>query len=158
MATNNGRKPLSQKKLARPAALSLEDIFGNSLGIDPELAATLKAKGLAWRFISYPQLQKMGGTHARGWKPYKPDSGKIDNHTFQVGADPEGFIRRGELILAVRPIELNEKHKQYLAQEAARTKGFQASKVEELREMVRDVPGMEVHEGYEDPNEEEENE
>lgn len=154
MSTVNGKKPLSKK--APPTPTNLEDIFGNTLGIDPAVAKEIEAKGLVYRFISAPQLQKMGGYHPRGWKPYKQDRGTMDVHSLQFGSDPDGFIRRGELILAVRPKDLNEKHKAVLKQKAARGRETQTTHANELKEMIRGSVGMQVHEGYEDPNEKEE--
>lgn len=155
----NGKKPLSTK--APMPTIGLEDIFGNTLGIDPELAKEIKAQGLAMRFISGKKLAEMGGYHPFGWKPYKREGAKIDTtHSFLQGNAPDGLIHRGDCILAVRPIELNNKHKDYLKQEAKRVAAAATSKAHaaKLRELSRESGiNAVVEDTYEDAGEEESN-
>lgn len=149
MTIKNGQKPLSAKVLAKPAGLNAEDLFGNPLGLDPELTGELEKKGLAWRFISAKRFQDMGGTHPKGWRPYKCDKMLSSSPDFVFGSSGDGYVRRGDLILATRPNELHEKHKTYLNQEALRGRQIQQSQAQHLREMVRGA-NIKVHEGYDD--------
>lgn len=156
MQIKNGQKPLSAKKQIRPARISLTDIFSDKLGLDPEIVSEIKAKGLAYRFIAVPHLQKNGGTHEYGWRPYKRECGTLDNvQAATLGSDPDGYIRRGDLVLAVRPQELHEKHRAWLKQEAEAASAVQENKFEEARDLVRGTRSVKVHEGYADPGESE---
>ncbi len=151
MEIRNGKKPLAAKAASKAAPINMDDIFGNALGLDPNIVKALRDKGLVHRFISAPKLMSSGGYHARGWRPIKLKEiegyGTID--TF--GADPDGYLRRGDLVLAVRSKELNDKHKAYLAQEGARGKNIQKKQADELRQFVKGNDlGMEIIEGYED--------
>jgi hypothetical protein len=151
----NGQKPLSEKRLAKPARLNMDDIFGNKLGLDPAITSALEAKGMDVRFINAKILQDMGGWNEMGWRPVpmKEVCNTTDTHSFQFGIDPNGFIRRGDLVLAQRPKDMGIKHKQYLAQENERARIKTKSKyhAEELRRLA-DEAGLDarIHEGYDD--------
>jgi hypothetical protein len=155
MEIRNGKKPLAAKAASKPMPITMEDIFGNTLGLDPSIIKALKAKGLAYRFVSAAKLQQNAGYHERGWTPIKRKDiegyGTLD--TF--GADPEGYVRRGDLVLAVRPQALNDKHKAYIAQEANRGNHSQKSQAKELREFVKNsgAEGITVIEGYDEKDE-----
>lgn len=155
-ATVNGKKPLSQKP--KPMALSHDDLFGNQLGVDPDIKKKLNEMGMDCRFISVKHLQDMGGTHQYGWRPVKMKDvcDTIDGHTKLFGADPEGYIRRGDLVLGMRSKELGEKHKQYLAQEADRVslKKLQRSHKDTLRQTLKET-GEHVIAGFDDGSDEE---
>lgn len=149
----NGKKPLSQK--SRPAPVNAEDIFQNPLGLDPELVTTLQSKGVAYRFINYKKFIEMGGQHQGYWKPVRLSQLKewgYDNmglNEFINGQDPDGFVRRQDLVLAIRSKDINDKHLRYLRQEADRVKDMQEAHANEARERVRGS-GIKVHSGYED--------
>lgn len=152
----NGKKPLSSR--GSPTPINMDDIFGNQLGIDPALAKAIDAEGQAYRFINAKRLQDMGGMHQNGWRPYRPSEearAKMDAHTLLFGSDPNGFIRRGDCILATRPKELHEKHKAYLRQEANRGKNVNKVAAQNMRDFVKSngldmrvQEGAEVHEGF----------
>jgi len=82
--------------------------------LDDALKAELKEKGLACRFLNAKKLEENGGRHQSGWLPYKRES--KDPNVF--GRDPDGYIRNGQCILGVKPIEQYEAHKKVLAQRA----------------------------------------
>jgi hypothetical protein len=154
----NGKKPISQK--TRPALVNHSDVFANPLDIDPQLKNLIADKGFSIRFINYKQFVDMGGTHEAYWRPVSRKELKewgydmMDTHSFISGSDPDGFIRRKDLILAVRTKELNEKHKAYLRQEAQSRSNLEKRHAEELRDQVR-RSGLNatVSEGYEDEEE-----
>jgi hypothetical protein len=149
MTIKNGR-------IARPAPkskpVSLDDIFGNTLSVDPAVAASIEKKGLEYRFISAAKLQANAGYHHRAWRAIKlKDIEGFSGDAF--GSDPDGYYRRGDLVLAVRSKELGDKHRTFLKQENARNNARLANKkhAQEMREYVKDnnlEEGMTVHEGY----------
>jgi hypothetical protein len=164
MEIKNGRKPLAQKAAAKPSRLNLDDIFGNTLGIDPEMAKVIEKQGLAIRFVSASKLEANAGHHNRGWRPLPQAKLKewgydtlntLDSFTF--GSDSSGYIRRGDLVLAVRPMELHRKHQAYLAQERQRGKGLAKKHAEEMKSLVKEAGlDMKIHEGFEDEKSSEE--
>jgi hypothetical protein len=160
MSNKNGKVPLAQKQVARPkTGFQMDDIFGNMLGVDPSIQEAIKKSGRAIRWISAPKLAEFGGYHARGWRPIKLDDlkahGNIDAAFLQFGKDVDGYLRRGDCILAVRPIEIHEKHQAYLKQEADLRKKATQNKAQaaEIRKMVEGLQGVEVTDGYDDDQE-----
>jgi hypothetical protein len=137
--------------------ITRDELFGNQLGLDPAIKEKIEAQGLDCRFISVKHLQDMGGTHQNGWRPIKMKDvcDNMDGHTKLFGADPDGFIRRGDLVLGVRSKELGERHKQYLAQEAERVslKKLQRAHKEELRRALRET-NEQVVDGFDEGDEE----
>lgn len=145
MEIKNGKKPLSAKP--RTTRMNLDDIFTNPLALDPELKQELESKGLVARFISVAKFRENGGNHERGWVPYKRATMKAPQDDI-FGSNPDGYIRRGDSVLAVRPKELNEKHKTYLRQKAAERSNPVASRAAEIRKMAQAAGvEMDVREG-----------
>jgi hypothetical protein len=144
----NGKVALSQKKTT-PFIGGSDDIFGNQLSVAPELKQTLEKMGLVHRWVDYKRMVENGGAHEYGWRPIKrSECGTLDSVP-NFGGDVEGYFRRGSLVLAVRSVELNERHKAYLKQQARTTSQIQKTHAEELREMAkRSGINMSISEGY----------
>lgn len=150
----NGKKPLSSKPAA-PQILSSDDLFGNPLALPPELQEELDRVGLVGRFVDAKKLYEMNGYHKMGWRVYKQKNadGTMGNAEFRFGTDPEGVIRRGSLLLAVKSKEEHARHKLFLEQKSERyTSGVNRTKAEELRQLAKDsnLDGIKIHEGYEE--------
>lgn len=152
MSLNKGRKPISEKPTQR--VISPEEVFGNSLKLDPELEAELDAKGLEGRFVDYKKLVEFAGYHKHGWTPYKRDiSATIGSADFKFGADPDGLVRRGTVVLAVKPKEKVQIHRDFLKQKAQKYSQSNKNLAQEMRDYVRrDGSSAEVLEGW-DSNE-----
>jgi hypothetical protein len=144
----NGRMPLSQKSTEVVAEAEL-----NMLALDPALKRELAEKGYAYRFISAPEYQKNYGFHRTGWKPYKREEttekkGTLD---FGFGVDPEGYIRRGELVLAVKPLAEHAKHKAKLAAKTKLYNNHVKQTADLIRQGAREAGvNMKVEEGFEE--------
>lgn len=139
--TLKGAKPLSEKN----KEASLDQIFGNILKIPAEIKKELDAKNLEGRFIRYEEFVKLGGMHPRGWEPYKPD---VSPKSYQLfGSNPDGFIRRKDLVLASRSKELCDLHRGKLKQDADRkmSSASQKAAAKGLKSMSSEVS---VIEGY----------
>lgn len=148
----NGKKPLSAKTTN---ILKEDDLFGNQMSIPADVQAELDAQGLEGHWIKADTVYAHGGYHKRGWVPYKRkkiESGTMTNSEFILGRDPEGYIRRGDLILGVKTKEQVQQHKAYLAQKANRGKDIQKEKAAELRQLAKDarLDSVKIHEGYEE--------
>ena len=78
--------------------------YGDFFKIDPALKKELDAKGYGFKFIRAKKFVDDGGFHKQEYKPYKRDKvTQKDGSAFEFGLDPEGYTRRGDLILAVKP-------------------------------------------------------
>lgn len=150
MAIKKGRKPLKSKPVPN---MSFDDLFGNPLSIPEDLQKELDRKQLVGHWISWKQLVDGAGYHKRGWIPYRREkSDKLSNEEFAVGSDPDGFFRKGSLVLGVKKRADWQKHKAFLRHRAIRYRdSFQKKQAEELRRMGKEIdPSFRVHEGYED--------
>ncbi len=132
-----GKKPLSARESYKEAALT-EDIFGNTLALPEGLKKELTEQGLVGRWVNAKTLHANQGYHPKNWIPYKKkSSGTIDTKDFLQGSDPEGIVRRGDCILAVKKTEDVQKHRK--------------EKAEELRNLARENRvNATVDEGYND--------
>ena len=133
--TVNGRKPVSSRAL--PVVMS-DDIFGNRLALPAELKKELKEQGLEPRWINFKKFVDNQGYHEKGWKAYtRKKSDTMETSSFLNGSDPDGYIRRGEAILAVKTTAEAERHRQFLKSRAERHRAYSQEKAEELRSMAR---------------------
>lgn len=133
--TVGGRKPLPAKPTFNVMS---DDIFGNKLAVPAGVQKELASKGLEGRWVSYKQMIDNRGYHEKGWVVYKQEkSDTMDPGTFLGGADPDGYIRRGDAILAVRTVAKSDQHREWLKQRANRLKGHHQTAAEELRATAR---------------------
>jgi hypothetical protein len=140
-------------KVKKPKAQVSSDFLSSSndpfmFDIDPKLKAELDNKGLATRWINRTKYVDNRGDH-RGWRPYKLEGAKVEQKDaldFQYGVDPDGYVSRGDLVLAVRPMEVHEANRRRIARKNQAQQGHQAQAARELQEQT----GMKVHQGYDD--------
>jgi hypothetical protein len=84
--------------------------FSDALAIDPELKREIASQGLVCRWINGAKHAANYGFDARMWTPYKRKSeGKSSAYGY---TDSEGFVRRGDLILAVQSTAVFNKRKE----------------------------------------------
>lgn len=125
------------------------EFFMNRLSLADALKDKMRKENLDWRFINASQFRSDGNIHRSHWKPYRLEG--ADVVTF--GANPEGLINRGDLILAVRSTKITQAHKQFLAKRNAAQKSENAVGASELRKMAK-AAGVEkeakIYEGYEE--------
>jgi hypothetical protein len=155
--TINGRKPVSSKPKAQSMRMLTDDIFGNALALPPDLQKELEDQQLVGRFVSSKVLYANQGYHPKGWKPYKrKGDATMGGVELKFGSDPDGLVRRGDCILAVKTIEEHAKHKMWLEAKADRYKGHTKQKQKELQEQARAAGASSyVSEGYDGDDEEE---
>lgn len=136
-----GKRPVSMKPQGASTPLNLDDIFGNPLGVHPDIDKALKERHMVYRWINATQVSQHGGWHPRHWRPLKISELKswgVANHEFLFGQSEDGFVRRGDTVLGVRSVELNEKHKTYLRQVAKERRANAKAQGDKLRQMVRE--------------------
>lgn len=151
MATET-KKPVT-KKVTPKLDFNPVDLYKSQLEIDNSLKKELTDKGLAYRWINAKQFQQSFGFHRSGWAPYKRTAGAKQDSLF--GGDPEGYVRRGDLVLAVKTIEEQAKHKAGLAYKTSLYSGLNRKQAQQLAEAARQAGfKTKVSEGYENQGDE----
>ena len=138
-------------------AVTSENIFGaNRLDVPQCYKDEAAERGWETRWVSAKKLKENHGFHERGWQVYKfkskPGDGILDNSEFAFGTDAEGVVRRGDCVLAVRPIELGNAHRRELEKKRKRYNNFGAEKKQEYKDFVKQTMGKNASafEGYDD--------
>jgi hypothetical protein len=144
----DGKKPVSAKASSSPSFFSHDALFGNNQRIPEDVQADLDSQGLVGRWLNAKKLYDNQGYHKMGWVPYKRKGPATGVSEFRTGSDPEGIVRRGDMILGVRTKAKNEEHKAYLKHKASVQEGSQAQSATELRKLMG--KSGKVIEGYED--------
>ena len=114
-----------------------EAIFDSAFSIPQSVKDEIKALKLATRWINSTQFQKGFGFHKNRWQPFKSQSLRASVGDV-FGGDPEGYVRRGDLILAVKPKELQDKHKAYNSNRIADSMGVKEKQKTALKELARE--------------------
>lgn len=121
MSLKSGRKPISEKGKASPFKKAKK--FGTMLDIDPVFAEAADKAGFELRWIDAKKLTENQGYHRMGWQAAKRDSfGDVEGSAlleFAFGVAPDGYIKRGSAILAKRPKEVCEMHREELRERQA---------------------------------------
>lgn len=147
--SKGGRVPVSEKD--ESLGFSFAEFDQSILNLDPEIKSELDKKGLAYRWINATHYKASGNFHKNGWRVYRYEGasdqrGSLD---FAYGVSPEGYIIRGDLVLAVKPKEQAERYKQYLAHRATLQSGKSKDVADTFKKMARES-GAAVLEGYEE--------
>ena len=144
-----GKKPIEQK--TNDYIMNDDDIFGNRFQIDSTLKKELAQKGLEYRFININSYKDSGNFHPRGWQPYIRSNVGQTAMEKALGQSPDGLFRRGDCVLAIRPISIGDKHRKVLRDRNLRQKGIQAQRADELKQVAKESRGQaSVIEGYEE--------
>lgn len=114
------KKPVLSKPVVSNKGPAYSEFNRNMLEIPADLSKEMDGKGLEGRWINLKRFTEEG-FHKRGWVPFKPEKVSETNGFF-YGNNPDGFIRRAELVLACRPKELGDQHRADLKQKADRLK------------------------------------
>jgi hypothetical protein len=80
------------------------------LTIPPKLKKEIEEEGLECRFVDSRNLAGARGLDGRGWTPLKVDRAKV-KHDLQISVNADGELRRGDLILCIRPKEQGDKER-----------------------------------------------
>ena len=115
-------------------------------GLDPELKKELDDQGLYPRFVNFREVERYGGYHPKGWRIYKRKNAVKTDSDWVYGRDPNGYVRRGDDILAVKTKEDAAKHLAFRDQkaEAARVTHLMRKHKEEQRRAFLEA-GMDNH-------------
>lgn len=131
----DGKKHISEK----PKATSTKNLFSprNLLDVPDDLKKEIDAKGLEYRWVDSKQMAENGNMHKNHWTLYRRDTATVSPEAQAFGLPPDGTIRRGTVVLAVRPKELGEGHKALLKEKADRQTASVKKQGAELKQMAR---------------------
>lgn len=136
------------KTTPKITAQDLNALYESQLQVDPDVRKEIEDKGMVMRWINATELQKKHGFHRSGWKPYKREGKTTPDSIF--GGNPEGYICRGDLVLAVKPIEAQDRHRAILEYKANLYKSTNQEHAKKLRrEAAQAGIKMKIMEGYE---------
>lgn len=133
-------------KVNTPAVYDGDD---NEYDIDPVLKKELKEQGLAYRFIDFKQARMNGGRSRSGWVIYRRQSDDPRLQGIKALADPDGLVRQGSMVLAVKTEQNAERQRS--RREAMNRSLRQYNKVaaDELEQSARKLGGnTRVIQGY----------
>lgn len=123
----NGKISITKKK----TFLSAEDVFGVSNDIPSEVKQEFDKNGWVARWLSIKSLRFNNWLPKKNWKLYKLPNSRPFN--LKDGSDPDGMIRKGDLVLAYKTQDEADLHRRYLDQQAQ----SQATYVKEAAEDMR---------------------
>lgn len=153
MNTKDGKESVTKKQsTANSGRISPDEIYADKFKLDEALINELDEAGLACRFINFKQYRDNYGVHKSGWVAYKRKSKDPSPAGELFGNDPDGYVRRGDMILAVKTKEATERHKQFLKQRSTTLQAnYNKEKAQELRKLMRDSGvKAEIHEGFDE--------
>lgn len=107
--------------------------------IDLALKDELKKKKLAYRFIDFKQAKNNGGRSRAGWVIYKRES--KDPILGDLGMDSDKLVRKGTLVLAVKPQVLADKQKSRVASQNDYMNKYNKIRTKELDSDARKLGG-----------------
>jgi hypothetical protein len=133
----DGKISVSDREKYREMSVSQ----GGLLSVPEVLAKAFVENGLVSKWVSKRKISDGGGTHPRGWIPYEitPEQ-KKELPKLSLGNVVKDFLERGDMILAVKPVEFNAEHKRYLQDKTDRQLDakFQETDAEGKRIMFSD--------------------
>ena len=145
-------KQKQTKQVEKPKAF--HELYTDTQYVDPKLQEYLSNKGLEFRWINLRQFRERG-FHKTGYIPFKreADTPMTDaEKLIGLGASPDGFITRGDQILAVKTKEHAAAYRAHI-QEKNRimSRAVKKEAVSKLKKSFEDAGvKAEIHESYEE--------
>lgn len=140
--------PEGSRRKPKPGIRSTTgNIFGaNQLEVHQDYLDEAADLNCECRWVSAKTLKENFGEHQRGWAAYKfksrPACGTMKPEDFAFGHDAEkGVVRRGDMVLAIRPIEMGDQHREMLAERRNRYKSYRKAKIDELKAIAQESGG-----------------
>lgn len=128
---------------------SYDDYFNNILGLPQTLKDKLKEDGKDWRFINAAEFRRNGNLHQSHWKPLVVSGAEAT----ALGADANGMIARGDLLLAIRDKGMSKAHRAFLDKRNASQLGHNKESARKLKQAAMDygvADQTKVFEGYDE--------
>lgn len=149
--SKNGKPTLQDKAANLEASIDMANT--DYFFVEPSLKREIEKQGMVCRWINAKKLQENYGFDRRQWKPYKKSSDSVATSNPFGGTDSEGFVRRGDLILAVRPKSIHDKYSEQINNKNKNLqKGHSKQAAEEIKQKLQEsgTRGIEVLEGYDE--------
>lgn len=110
------------------------------LSVDKEIVKHLDKLGLVSRLINWPLYRSQSNMHRQHWRPYIfPKEVKENKDLHWIGQiNAEGLLRRGDLVLAVRPKTMHEEAKRALSALNQRYRSHEGQKATEFKEFAKE--------------------
>ena len=144
---SKSRPTVQDKEISTSAPIDTGD-FNDMTSIDPALQAELESKNLEYRWVNAKKLQENYGFDPRQWTPYRSET--VGKNPFSQ-RDSEGYIRRGDLILAVQSKEIANKRRNVVKMKNDRNKQHLRQSASELKETFRRAGvRADISEGYDE--------
>lgn len=142
-SNNQNQKPQGATKFTQPIYDEQDEN-----DIDVVLKKELAEKGLEYRFIDFKKARENGGRSNRGWVMYRRDSKDPTLQGIEALADPDGLVRRGSLVLAVKTKQGAERQRASINMQNKLSSGYNEQVANELGNQARQI-GSQVITGYE---------
>lgn len=131
----DGKKHISEKPKGKSTAAAFSP--RSLLDVPEDLKRELEEKGLECRWVDAKQMAEAGNMHRNHWEIYRRDPASISSEAKVFGLPPDGTIRRGTVVLAVRPKDLGQAHKAMLKEKADRLTTSVKKQGAELKQLAR---------------------
>lgn len=109
--------------------------------IDGMLKKELAEQNLEYRFIDFKQAKLNGAQSRSGWRIYKRKSADPRIQGIESLADPDGLVRKGTLVLAVKHKVLAEKQRERVKQRRDLLSRYNKSVTDEVSQKARRLGG-----------------
>lgn len=127
----------------------IEDVE-NDHDIDPILKKELLDQGLNYRFIDFKQAKLNGGRSRSGWVIYRRNSEDPRLQGIKALADPDGLVRQGSLVLAVKTQQSADRQRSRRDAQNRSLKQYTKTVADELDQTARKLGGSSrIISGYE---------
>jgi hypothetical protein len=126
------------------------EFLQNRFHVERELKEYFAARGLKHRWINMTKFRS-DRFHRTGYVPYKREADTPASVADQLlGTSPDGFIVRGDMVLAVKQQAQADKYRKWLRDKTDRARrNVREQAGAELRQQLRGLKA-EIHEGYDD--------
>lgn len=150
MSTNKGK---DVKQVETPSKDSEVEFgqgsfrFRDRMSLAPNIKTYINALGKDFRFLNAREFRNSGNLHHSYWVPFVVPQEERAN----MGANAEGNITRGDMILGVRDKRITKAHRKFLDERVAIQNGTAKSAAAQLRDQARKSGGsVGVIEGFDD--------
>lgn len=133
--------------MSKSAPAIYEDFDEND--IDAQLKKELNDKNLEYRFVDFKKAKELGGRSRGGWILYKRESQDPRIQGISSLIDPDGLVRQGTLVLAVKTKAMAERKRDNIASQSRTLKQYNEDKARELSGDARKLGSSRVLSGYE---------
>lgn len=132
------------KKVVKPGVTKFSPTYeelDDEYDIDSVLKKELADQGLEYRFIDFKQARLNGNRSRAGWFIYKRQSEDPRVQGIKALADPDGLVRQGTLVLAVKTKQGAERQRMRRDSQNTSLKKYNKQVADELDGQARKLGG-----------------